>query len=140
MTEEMLQTRALFNPKSVGIEKRTAEVIWTTGARVARSGFDGPYLEELSMNPESIRMERLTSGAPLLNSHSADNLSDIVGVVEEAHIDGLEGRAIVRFSNRDGVTPIFNDVRDGIIRSVSVGYRVWKYERSEEDGSTISGR
>lgn len=137
MTEEMLQTRALFNPKSVDIEKRTAEVIWTTGARVARSGFDGPYLEELSMNPESIRMERLTSGAPLLNSHSADNLSDIVGVVEEARIDGLEGRAIVRFSNRDDVTPIFNDVRDGIIRSVSVGYRVWKYERSEEDGSTI---
>lgn len=137
MTDELLQTRALFNPESVDVEARTAEVIWTTGAKVARSGFDGPYMEELSMQPESIRMDRLNNGAPLLNSHSAANLSDIVGVVESATVGDNEGRAIVRFSNRDDVTPIFNDVKDGIIRSVSVGYKVWKYERSEEEGNTV---
>ena len=139
MTDELLQTRAFFTPESVDTEARTAEVVWTTGARVSRSGFDGPYYEELSMEDSSIRMGRLNSGAPLLNSHSAESLSDIVGVVESARIDeNKEGRAIVRFSNRDDVTPIFNDVRDGIIRSVSVGYRVWNYERSEDaDGSTV---
>lgn len=138
MTDELLQTRAFFNPESVDVEKRTAEVVWTTGARVQRSGFDGPYLEELSMSSESIRMDRLNNGAPLLNSHSAANLSDIVGVVERAYIDEeKKGRATVRFSNRDDVTPIFNDVRDGIIRSVSVGYKVWDSERSEEDGKTV---
>ncbi len=139
MTDDLLQTRALFKPETVDTEKRTAEVVWTTGARVQRSGLEGPYLEELSMNKESIRMDRLNSGAPLLNSHSAENLGDIVGVVESAVVDEntKEGRAIVRFSNRDDVTPIFNDVRDGIIRSVSVGYRVWNYERSEEDGNQI---
>ena len=138
MTDELLQTRALFNPESVDVEKRTAEVVWTTGARVQRSNFDGPYLEELSMSSESIRMDRLNNGAPLLNSHSAADLSDIVGVVERAYIDEQnQGRALVRFSNRDDVTPIFNDVKDGIIRSVSVGYKVWNYERSEEKGQPI---
>ena len=138
MTDEMLQTRAFFEPESVDTEARTAEVVWTTGARVQRSGFNGPYLEELSMSPESIRMDRLNNGAPLLNSHRAENLSDIVGVVERAYIDDdQKGRALVRFSGRDDVTPIFNDVKSGIVRSISVGYRVHNYERSEEGDMPI---
>ena len=132
MSEELLQTRAMFAPETVNAEARTVEVVWTTGARVQRYGMDGPYLEELSMDAKAIRMDRLNAGAPLLNSHSAAQLSDVVGVVERAWLDGNEGRAVVRFSSRDDVEPIFRDVRDGIIRSISVGYRVWKYERSAE--------
>ena len=138
MTDEMLQTRAFFAPETVDTEARTAEVVWTTGARVQRNGFDGPYLEELSMDESSIRMDRLNSGAPLLNSHRAETLSDIVGVVEKAYIDDQSnGRAIVRFSERDDVTPIFNDVKSGIVRSISVGYRVHNYERSEDGDMPI---
>lgn len=134
---DLLQTRAMFAPETVNAEARTVEVVWTTGARVARYGFDGAYMEELSMDQKAIRLDRLNAGAPLLNSHSASQLSDVVGVVERAWLDGNEGRAVVRFSSRDDVEPIFRDVRDGIIRNISVGYRVWKYERSEEGGTQI---
>lgn len=134
---ELLQTRAMFAPETVNAEARTVEVVWTTGARVARNGYEGPYYEELSMDKKAIRMDRLNAGAPLLNSHSASQLSDVVGVVERAWLEGNEGRAVVRFSSRDDVTPIFNDVRDGIIRNISVGYRVWKYERMEEGDTPI---
>jgi hypothetical protein len=134
---DLLQTRAMFAPETVNAEARTVEVVWTTGARVARYGVEGPFMEELSMDAKAIRMDRLNSGAPLLNSHSAASLSDVVGVVERAWLNGNEGRAVVRFSSRDDVTPIFNDVRDGIIRSISVGYRVWKYERADEGNTTI---
>lgn len=137
MSEQLLQTRAMFAPETVNAEARTVEVVWTTGARVQRYGMDGSYLEELSMDAKAIRMDRLNAGAPLLNSHSAAQLSDVVGVVERAWLDGNEGRAVVRFSSRDDVEPIFRDVRDGIIRSISVGYRVWKYERSEEGGTPL---
>lgn len=137
MSEELLQTRAMFAPDTVDAEERTVEVTWTTGASVARRGMEGDFLEELSMSPEAIRMDRLNSGAPLLNSHSAGNLSDIVGVVERAWVDGEEGRAKVRFSSREDVAPIFNDVRDGIIRNISVGYRVWKYERDEQGETPV---
>lgn len=132
---ELLQTRALFAPDTINAEARTVEVVWTTGARVARMGIEGSYMEELSMDAKAIRMGRLNAGAPLLNSHSANDLRDIVGVVERAWLDGEHGRAVVRFSSRDEVEPIFRDVQDGIIRSISVGYRVWKYERVE-DGET----
>jgi hypothetical protein len=134
---ELLQTRALFAPDTLNAEERTVEVVWTTGARVARYGIEGPYMEELSMDARSIRMDRLNAGAPLLNSHSANDLRDIVGVVERAWLDGEQGRAVIRFSSRDDVEPIFRDVRDGIIRSISVGYRVWKYERVEEGETQI---
>jgi phage head maturation protease len=137
MSEPLLQTRALFAPDTVNAEERTVEVTWTTGASVARNGMEGSYFEELSMTPQAIRMERLNSGAPLLNSHSAADLSDVVGVVERAWLDGEVGRALVRFSSRDEVTPIFNDVRDGIIRNISVGYRVWKYERDEQGETPV---
>jgi hypothetical protein len=52
-------------------EKRTVQVVWTTGARVKRGYFE-PYYEELSLDPKHVRMDRLSSGnAPLLNTHRA---------------------------------------------------------------------
>lgn len=134
---DLLSTRAMFAPETVNANERTVEVVWTTGARVARNGYEGAFYEELSMEPSAIRMDRLNSGAPLLNSHSAYDLRDIVGVVERAWLVGSEGRAVVRFSSREDVEPIFRDVRDGIIRSISVGYRVWKYERIEEGTTPV---
>jgi hypothetical protein len=57
-------------------------------------------------------------------------------VVERAWIEpgaaGPEGRAVIRFSSRAEVTPVWEDVRSGIIRHVSVGYRVRSF-RIEED-------
>ncbi|MFZ1415617.1 MAG: hypothetical protein WAS73_13715 [Defluviicoccus sp.] len=49
-------------------------------------------------------------------------------------IDGPHGRAIVRFSEREDVEPLWQDVQAGIIRSVSVGYAVRAYEVIENDG------
>ena len=128
MSETNLTTRAVFVPETVDNDERTIDVVWTTGARVARSGIDGPYYEELSMKPKDIRMDRLNLGAPLLNSHSAADLSDVIGVVERAWIDEEknEGRATVRFSKREAVNDIFQDVSDGLLRNISVGYRIWK--------------
>ena len=46
--------------------------------------------------------------------------------------DGPEARAVIRFSERAEVEPLWQDVRAGIIRHVSAGYRVRTY-RIEED-------
>jgi hypothetical protein len=48
----------------------------------------------------------------------------VIGVVERAWIKGSEGRALVRFSERDEVKPIKADVQSGILRHVSVGYTI----------------
>ena len=127
---ELLQTRAQFIPSSVDTESRSVEVTWTTGAPVLRRTLGGSYYEELSLG-DAVNMERLNNGAPLLNSHKAADLADIVGVVERAWTDEKEGRAVVRFSDRAEVEPIWRDVQQGIIRNISVGYAVDEFERIE---------
>ncbi|WP_448682591.1 prohead protease/major capsid protein fusion protein [Pseudomonas nicosulfuronedens] len=128
----MLQLRAAVRPDSVNIEERTVEIIWTTGAKGRRWSWDiGSYMEELEVSDSAVRMERLNNGAPFLNTHSTWELADVIGVVERAWLEGGEGRALVRFSQREDVEPIFRDVRDGILRNISVGYSVHRYEMIE---------
>ena len=123
--------------RSFDAEKRTIELVWSTGATVRR--FDWwtgkRYDETLSLDPAHVDLARLNGGAPLLNAHASYDLSNVIGVVEKAWLDGGEARAIVRFSERDDVAPILRDVASGIIRNVSVGYAVRTYQITERDGA-----
>jgi hypothetical protein len=117
---------------------RTVDLIFSTGADVVRSdwGTGERYMERLSLNPKHVRLDRLNSGAPLLNNHNAETLRDQIGVVVagSAIVDGREGRASVRFSKRPDVAPLYQDVRDRIVRNVSVGYRVHRFEETRRAG------
>jgi phage major head subunit gpT-like protein len=126
-------------PDSVDEEARTVEVVWSSGARVPRRDrmTGEAYEEVLSLDPEHVDLSRLNGGAPLLDTHGAWSLDGVIGVVERAWIvkgDNPEGRALVRFSERDDVEPVWRDVRAGIIRNVSVGYSVRAYEITDEEG------
>jgi hypothetical protein len=121
------QTRAAFAPQTLQPAERTVELVWTTGARVRRAGWDGPWMEELSLAEGAVDLGRLNRGANLLAAHDSWSLDGILGVVEWARLedrgDGTrEGRALVRFSQRAQAAAIFEDVQAGIIRNVSVGY------------------
>lgn len=133
-----LITRLLpVSKNSVNTETRTAKITWTTGARVLRRDWSGTeYLEELSLAPGAVRLDRLNSGAPLLNSHQNYDLNSVLGVVENARVQNDEGTAIIRFSERPDVEPIFRDVAGGILRNVSVGYVVHAWAEARE-GNTL---
>lgn len=128
----MLSLRAAVRAGSVDVEARTVELTWTTGAKGRRWSWDvGSYMEELEVSEDAVRLDRLNNGAPFLNAHNSYELDDVIGVVEKAWIEGAEGRALVRFSKRDDVEKIFSDVQDGILRNISVGYAVHRYEVTE---------
>jgi phage major head subunit gpT-like protein len=128
----MLSLRAAVRAGSVDVDARTVELTWTTGAKGRRWSWDvGSYMEELEVSEDAVRLDRLNNGAPFLNAHNSYELDDVIGVVEKAWIDGAEGRALVRFSKRDDVEKIFSDVQDGILRNISVGYAVHRYEVTE---------
>lgn len=135
-----LALRAAFRPGSVRSDKRTVELVWSTGARVLRGFFDRFY-EELSLDPKHVRMGRLASGrAPLLNSHSQRDLTSILGVVESARLEGHQGVATVRFAKAEDdpeADRIFRKVSDGIITNISVGYRVYRFEKIEDGEDKI---
>lgn len=137
-TADLLQARAMFAPETVNVDARTVDVVWSTGAPVKRSDWmSGDYIEELSLEPQHVRLGRLNNGAPFLASHDNWSLRSVLGVVERAWLGGNEGRATVRFSKREEVEPFFQDVRDGILRNVSVGYRKHKTERDETGPTPI---
>ncbi|WP_128291998.1 MULTISPECIES: HK97 family phage prohead protease [Afifella] len=129
-----IETRAaLVQPKSVDEEARTVDVVWTTGARgLRRRFFSDDFEEELVVSKEAVRLDRLNNGAPVLNTHFAFDLSEQIGVVERAWIEGKKGIATLRFSMRDDVTPIWEDIKGGIVRNVSVGYQIHRREIEEK--------
>lgn len=89
--------------------------------------------EVLDHSPQSIRLGRLTSRAPLLMDH---DMTDQVGVVEEVQIGADRvGRAVVRFGRSARAQEIFQDVQDGIRSQVSVGYLIhaMKEDRAADD-------
>jgi HK97 family phage prohead protease len=120
--------------------KRTVDLIWTTGATVRRrSWMDGPYDEELIVSGNSVRLERLNAGAPFLNAHDGYDLSGVIGSVVpgSAKIEKGRGTATVQLSKRDDVAGIAQDIRDGIIRNISVGYRIHAIEKKERDDGSV---
>lgn len=137
-----LETRAAFVPSTFNKAERTVELVWTTGERTLKAPmFEEPFMEQLSLEPDAVRLERLNSGAPLLNGHGRGEyhggmpgLSDQIGVVENARIEGTRGLATVRFSGRPEVASIVADVADGIIQGVSFGYRVHRWRDITEAG------
>lgn len=134
-----LTRAATFRPKSVNEEARTVELVWTTGARVMRGYYDR-FWEELSLDPKHVRMRRLNNGAPFLNSHNTYDVADVIGVVESARLDGDKGIAIVRFAKAEDdpeADKIFRKIKDGILQNISVGYRVYKMEKTEDGADKI---
>lgn len=124
-----VQTR-LAQVGAVDTEARTVPIVWTTGAAVRRMDFwtGEQWIEELSTEAKHVRMGRMESGAPLLNTHARYDLNGVLGVVEDAALKDGEGTATVRFSRRADVEPVFQDVKDKIVRNVSVGYQVFRYD------------
>lgn len=127
---------------SVNEEDRSVVLCWSAGAAVRRYDWwnDEYYDELLSLDPAHVDLARLNAGAPLLNSHARYSLEDQIGVIEKAWIEKGEGLCLVRFSSRAEVEPIWQDVKAGIIRNVSVGYTVrsWLIDRTQGEIPTYT--
>lgn len=91
--------------------------------------------EILDHGRKAVRLGRLNGSAAVLVNHDTH---DQVGVVEKAWLDGRRGKAIVRFGKSARADEVFQDVKDGIRKLVSVGYRIVaiKLETSSEGVDT----
>lgn len=118
----------------------TIDVVWTTGATVRRrSWFDGPYDEELVVEPSSVRLGRLNAGAPLLNTHGDWSLENVLGsiVPGSARLAGGQGLATILLSDAAGDADNIQKIKSGVIRSISVGYVVHRVEKIESDDGSV---
>jgi HK97 family phage major capsid protein/HK97 family phage prohead protease len=116
----------LFNRDAINEDARTVELAFSS---------ETPYerwwgIEILSHEEKSIRLGRLQDGGPFLMDHDS---RDHIGVVESVQIGADRvGRAVVRFGKSARAEEVFQDVKDGIRRSVSVGYMIHKAVLTEE--------
>jgi hypothetical protein len=134
------QLRALaVRAESFNAETLTLDVVASTGSR--RATFDwNSYREideELEVSAAAIRMDRLNNGAPVLNTHRAEELEDQIGVVVpgSARIENGQLIATVQLSARQEIAGIVADIQAGIIRNISVGYIVHAYDVTETPGA-----
>lgn len=134
---------ASFLPSSYNEEARTIEVVFATERAIREwSWAANRYINQiLEISEAAVDFSRLHSGAPVLDSHRTWGLSSIIGVVEEAWIEGKEARAKIRFSKRPEIASLIDDITSGIIRNVSVGFAVRELKLvSEEKGETPTYR
>ena len=114
----------------IDADKRTVTLAFSSDVSLER--WKG-VAEKLDHSPGACDLSRLNNRAALLFNHDADCL---LGVVESASIDadGM-GRAVVRFSKSDEAEEAWQDVQDGILTKVSVGYRILEVKLTEESES-----
>ena len=115
-----LEMRASFDPATFNLEKNTIDVVWSTGMKYLRQGWDGKYYEELSMDEAHVRLDRLNAGANLIDNHNsyASVKDSVIGVIERAWIDGNKGYATIRLSKREELEGEVEDIKDGILRNI----------------------
>jgi HK97 family phage major capsid protein/HK97 family phage prohead protease len=110
----------LFERAAINEEARTASLAFAS---------EEPYerwwgIEILECTAGAMRQGRLRSGANLLCDHDT---RDVVGVVESVEIGADRvARAVVRFGKSARAEEVWQDVKDGIRRNVSVGYLIHK--------------
>ena len=106
------------------------EAVFSSGATVRRRDVYGDaYDEQLFMGSDNVDLTRLQKGAPLLAAHDASRLESIVGVVTSARLENGLGIVRFRLSNRPEAAGVVQDVRDGILKNLSVGYSIQTAER-----------
>lgn len=138
-----LMTReAVILPESIDVEARTVEVVASSGARMLKYSWaeGGDFEEELEISQSAIRLGRLQSGrAPVLDSHMQHTLERLMGVVvggDSVRIkDGLL-HAKLRLSGRnEAMEEHWRGIREGVITSVSMLYRVHTYRDVTQKGA-----
>ncbi len=102
-------------------DQRKVEATLSTEAPVIRAG----YREILRHNPEAVNLERATDNTlPLLWSHNQDQQ---IGVAENVRVFQGKLRATLRFSKSARGEEIWQDVKAGIVRGISIGYLIDDY-------------
>lgn len=94
-----------------------------------QSWFEEPWVEVLGHKAAEVDLSRLNGGAVVLANH--DRYSAIgntplaaIGAVERAWIEGGRLLADVALSRRESLADLRQDIADGLVRNVSIGYAI----------------
>ncbi|MEC0234067.1 Mu-like prophage major head subunit gpT family protein [Paenibacillus kribbensis] len=138
--ENQLTRTLTFSRDTINEEARTAELSFSSEAPYER--YFGN--EILSHDPGAIDLERLTEVGVLLFAHGRDaNYGRMpIGVIQKVWVDDSQrkARALVQFDDDEDSDKVFQKVKKGIIKGVSVGYSVSSWEEVKAGKVSANGR
>jgi phage head maturation protease len=131
--EILTRTIDLTSRSIVDTESRLVRLSFSSEEPVTRQSlFGDAWVEVLGHAAEEVDFSRLNNAAPVLYNHDRSERENRIGVVERAWIENGRGYAEIRLSRRAEVEGLWQDVRDGILRNVSVAYRIHERKLIEE--------
>jgi HK97 family phage prohead protease len=119
---------AALDVRAARDEDRTVPVSLSSEEPVNR----GSYMEVLDHRPEAVDLRRARDGLPLLWNHEP---AAPIGVVEKVRLVGKRLEGVARFGRGAEADGRWQDVRDGILRNLSIGYAV--HESRPEPGDVV---
>lgn len=131
------RVRASLLPEPLSVDnERLIKLTAATNEPIYMASLDA--YEVLDINYRAVNLSRVSAGAaPLLFNHDANSL---IGTVELAYAVESQGKlfAEVRLADTERGKEVQALVKDGILRSVSIGYSVDDYERAgSRDGIPV---
>ena len=131
--EILIRTIELASRSIVDTESRLVRLSFSSEEPVTRqSFFSDPWIEILGHERSEVDLSRLNNSAPVLYNHDRSERENRIGVVERAWVENGRGYADIRISRRDEVAGLWQDITDGILRNVSVAYRILERKLTEE--------
>ena len=94
-------------------------------------------LEILDHAPGAVDLQRINEIGCLLFNHNRDA---VIGKVNRAWLDGNRGMAEVEFDTDEQSEVIFQKVKSGTLKGVSVGYRIDSLEEVQAGKTSADGR
>ncbi|WP_277292692.1 prohead protease/major capsid protein fusion protein [Veillonella caviae] len=133
-TMQMMSRSLLINTKAINDDSRTLTLSFASEEPYER--WFGP--EVLQVDGQSLNMTRFENGLGcLLYNHNRDA---VIGAIERVWIADNRAYADVRFDTDEESNKIYQKVKNGTLKGVSVGYRVNEYTEVKIDESLAGGR
>jgi HK97 family phage prohead protease len=119
--------------RAVDEEKRTAEVSFSSEEPYQR--WDG--LEILDHSDGCVDLSRLKNIGCVLFNHDSNQ---VIGQILKADIKDKRGIATIKFDDDEASDVIFQKVKSGTLKGLSVGYRTLTIERVPANKKSSDGR
>jgi len=138
--DNLLSRTLTLDRSTVNEEERTVELSFSSETPYER--WFGP--EILSHDPDAIDLTRLQEVGVLLFAHGRDARYGKlpIGSIEKVWLDQSQrkARAVVKFDDDEESDKIFQKVKKGMIKGVSVGYAVSSWEEVKAGKMSANGR
>ena len=144
---EQMEDREAAKEKDKGIRELTGTIRTMEGEGKERTfqlsfSSEEPYdrwfgTEILDHSQGCINMERLSTIGVVLYNHKRD---DVIGRIDRAWVEGNRGYAEITFDSDDLSEKIYQKVKGGTLKGVSVGYLVDSWEEVMPNKQSADGR